>query len=196
MTATPTAEQAWMPVVRFLTLYTEKLRILRLIGCQETPARWVLLIFPALFLVMAYLVSAYPEILWLRWVCGVFTAYIIADYLLANTAIAYVTRSPKNPLRSVILTLGVFANVALGFSVWHALQASSFAPTLTFVSAIYFSFTTIATVGYGDITPRSPLAQLTVVSEIMVGVYLLAVILAVVTGWAPSTVDTVDPRGR
>jgi len=172
------------------------LRILRLLRLQETPAPWVLLVTPSLFLLMAYLVSAYPDAPCLRWGCGLVSAYIIADYLLANTAVAYVTRSPKNPLRSVLLTLGVFANVALGFSVWHTLQASSFVPTLTFVSAIYFSFTTIATVGYGDITPRSPLAQLTVVSEIMVGLYLLAVILAVVTSWAPSAADTVDPREK
>ncbi len=61
------------------------------------------------------------------------------------------------------------------------------------MSAIYFSFVTIATVGYGDIAPKSTLAQFTVVSEIMVGLYLLAVILGIVARWVPRSAGATKP---
>jgi len=44
--------------------------------------------------------------------------------------------------------------------------------------ATYFSFVTIATLGYGDITPKVPFAQMLVVSEAMFGQFYVAVIIA------------------
>lgn len=44
--------------------------------------------------------------------------------------------------------------------------------------AIYFSFTTLTTLGYGDITPQLPLAQSYAVMEAAIGQIFLAVIVA------------------
>jgi hypothetical protein len=43
---------------------------------------------------------------------------------------------------------------------------------------VYFSFTTLATVGYGDITPVGPLVRSVAVLEIITGVFFTAVIIA------------------
>ncbi|MDZ8119467.1 potassium channel family protein [Pontiella agarivorans] len=44
--------------------------------------------------------------------------------------------------------------------------------------AVYFSFTTLTTLGYGDITPQTPLAQSYAMMEAVIGQVFLAVIVA------------------
>jgi hypothetical protein len=46
------------------------------------------------------------------------------------------------------------------------------------VQLIYFSFVTIATLGYGDIVPRLPLAQMLAVVEAVAGQFYIAVVIA------------------
>jgi hypothetical protein len=46
------------------------------------------------------------------------------------------------------------------------------------VQLTYFSFITIATVGYGDIAPRLPLAQMLAVLQAVVGQFYVAVVIA------------------
>jgi len=46
------------------------------------------------------------------------------------------------------------------------------------VQLIYFSFVTIATLGYGDITPRLPLVQMLTVLEAVGGQFYVAVVIA------------------
>jgi len=75
------------------------------------------------------------------------------------------------------------------FSALYALDPASFsfpAPAAITLAehgavdaqATYFSFVTIATLGYGDITPKLPFAQMLVVSEAMFGQFYVAVIIA------------------
>src|SRR5262249_17894003 len=54
------------------------------------------------------------------------------------------------------------------------------------VQLIYFSFVTIATLGFGDISPRLPLAQMLVVLEAVLGQFYVAVVIAwLVSVYAP-----------
>jgi voltage-gated potassium channel Kch len=46
----------------------------------------------------------------------------------------------------------------------------------------YFSFVTLATLGYGDISPASPIAQVIVILEAVTGVFYLAVVVASLIG--------------
>ncbi len=48
--------------------------------------------------------------------------------------------------------------------------------------AVYFSFTTLTTLGYGDITPVSPVARSFVVTEAIIGPLYLAILLARLMG--------------
>ena len=51
-----------------------------------------------------------------------------------------------------------------------------------FAAAIYFSFVTITTLGYGDISPVLPLARFLVFMEAIVGVFYMAILVASLVG--------------
>lgn len=51
-----------------------------------------------------------------------------------------------------------------------------------FSAAIYFSFVTITTLGYGDISPVLPLARFLVYMEAIVGVFYMAILVASLIG--------------
>jgi len=48
----------------------------------------------------------------------------------------------------------------------------------SFSAVSYFSFVTLSTLGYGDITPTNSLSQFFVYSESIVGVFYMAIIVA------------------
>jgi voltage-gated potassium channel Kch len=50
-------------------------------------------------------------------------------------------------------------------------------PTMT-----YFSFVTLATLGYGDISPASPIAQVIVILEAVTGAFYMAIVVASLIG--------------
>lgn len=69
------------------------------------------------------------------------------------------------------------------WSLWKLNPSESFnnlSSTPTFGEFFYFSVVTLATLGYGDITPKSAIARGLVVSEIVLGIGWITVIFAVV----------------
>jgi voltage-gated potassium channel Kch len=80
------------------------------------------------------------------------------------------------------LSAYLLAGVFFGVLYWALEQvwAGSFALTgeFTRVSAIYFSFVTLATLGYGDIVPRSDVARGLAIVEAIGGQLFLAVLVA------------------
>jgi uncharacterized membrane protein len=55
-------------------------------------------------------------------------------------------------------------------------------PHLLQLDLLYFSFVTLATVGYGDILPTSETARMLAMIEAVVGQFYVAVIVAVFVG--------------
>ena len=51
-----------------------------------------------------------------------------------------------------------------------------------FANAVYFSFVTITTLGYGDISPALPLPRFLVYMEAIVGVFYMAILVASLIG--------------
>ena len=47
-----------------------------------------------------------------------------------------------------------------------------------FSRVAYFSFVTLTTLGYGDISPKLPLAQVVVYLEAMTGIFYMAIVVA------------------
>jgi len=47
-----------------------------------------------------------------------------------------------------------------------------------FAQVLYFSFATLTTLGYGDISPKNPITQFFVYSEAIVGVFYMAIIVS------------------
>ena len=64
-----------------------------------------------------------------------------------------------------------------------AFNGVSHAPWLdNFATAVYFSFVTITTLGYGDISPAVPLTRFLVYMEAIVGVFYMAILVASLIG--------------
>lgn len=91
------------------------------------------------------------------------------------------------PVPLFALIGNVIGGIVLGYAEVYLSLASKhligFSKNLDIVSAIYFSLVTFATVGYGDFYPDSLLAKLLVCSEIIVALFILAVVLSTSTSW-------------
>jgi hypothetical protein len=103
----------------------------------------------------------------------------------------YVLRSPRITADTIFAAVVAFQLLALAFAVlYHAIAAiapHSFAFSQgapgdehegLLVQLIYFSFVTIATLGYGDIVPRAPLTQMIATVEATLGQFYIAVVIA------------------
>jgi hypothetical protein len=112
--------------------------------------------------------------------------FLIADILLSHTSIAFISRFPAHPIRSVVFALVSLFTVAVSFAALYLTRSTDFSVPLTLVRAIYFSVVTMTTLGFGDIYPLcdATLVQLLVIAELLVGIYFVVVLLAVVASWA------------
>ena len=54
--------------------------------------------------------------------------------------------------------------------------------TENFFAAIYYSFVTLTTLGYGEITPVLPIARFLAIAEAIVGVFYIAILVASLVG--------------
>jgi voltage-gated potassium channel len=61
-------------------------------------------------------------------------------------------------------------------------QARAFSEPLSRTDGLYFTVTTFATVGYGDITPQTELARVLVTVQMLVGLVAVGIIAKVVLG--------------
>jgi hypothetical protein len=117
-----------------------------------------------------------------------FIALIIwrfVDIFVTNISITFTSRFPANPIRSVLYSVVGYIQIALSFAFFYVvLGKDNFANNVDAVSSIFYSFCTIATVGYGDLLPSTPLSRLLVVSELVLGLFFVAIILGQVAGWA------------
>lgn len=103
----------------------------------------------------------------------------------------YVLVSPRVTLDTIFAAIVAYQLAALAFAVLYHLIVA-FAPhSFAFpqnvpgdereglmVQLIYFSFVTIATLGYGDIVPRAPLTQMIASVEATLGQFYIAVVIA------------------
>lgn len=95
----------------------------------------------------------------------IFTSFVssclIADIMLTHAAIAFASRWPADPFRSVVFSFFGFIQLALGFAVLYAAVEPSFARPETnpirlgITDAFFVSFLIITTVGWADMLPVS-----------------------------------------
>jgi hypothetical protein len=84
------------------------------------------------------------------------------------------------------------------WSLWKVSPLGSFNGLPTnpkFGHFFYFSVITIGTLGYGDITPQSPLARALAISEVVVGIgWITVVFAAVISHLQPRLIDIATQR--
>jgi hypothetical protein len=119
----------------------------------------------------------------------VFFVYVVAILL---THVARAKRADAETLygaAAVYLLLGLLW--ALGFEIGETLRPGSLTLGLggeaiggpgNFRTLIYYSFVTITTLGYGDVTPTSELARLLALLEAVLGQLFLVVVVARLVG--------------
>lgn len=113
------------------------------------------------------------------------------------------------PLTRVIESVAVVATllVVVFATTYRALShrdPAAFSESLDHVGALYFTLTTLATVGYGDVSPRSDAARIVVMLQIVANVVVLGVAVKVLFGvarrrgrpvWAAHTSSSSDDPG-
>jgi hypothetical protein len=139
-----------------------------------------------------YLLPQYARPFW-RMGLGVLAAALAADILTVNSAIAFVSRGPAHPLRSAIFGVSALAQLGTVFAVFYAcLREGLCRPVLPVFDVLYFSFVTMATVGYGDLRPAdygglADLLKLVVIAQLLISIFFAGVILTTVVQWANET---------
>lgn len=118
---------------------------------------------------------------------AILTAAVIAIVARALVASRVIDGPTVRAVLSVYLLLALlFASVlqCLGVFISPFLHGASDPPTAS--QTLYFSVVTMATVGYGDITPVSSVARGIVVAEALTGqLYLVSVVAAVISRYRP-----------
>lgn len=94
-----------------------------------------------------------------------------------------IARDPHPRARAFEALTTSFPIAILVFATTYFLMgqadAASFTQPLTRVDALYFTVVTFATVGFGDVTPVSELARLTVTVQIVVDLILVGLVVRV-----------------
>ena len=82
---------------------------------------------------------------------------------------------------SIYVLVGIFWYLLFMFLLMidpDSFHIRNFNPEMVSIDMIYFSFTTLTTLGYGDITPLSYTAKMWSITEAMMGVMFLAVMIS------------------
>jgi voltage-gated potassium channel len=111
-----------------------------------------------------------------------------------------VTRSPSPRLRgiegvafSVPLLILVFASAYVSMST---IDAGSFTAPLSKVDSVYFTVTVFATVGFGDITPKTEIARILVTIQMIADLVLIGVLAKVLLGVVQQRRRILDSAGE
>ena len=115
-----------------------------------------------------------------------FVGALALGVLLVIFEVRGILASPFPLLRAIrVLALGLpllLVLFAATYIVVDGQQANAFSEPLSRTDGLYFTVTTFATVGYGDISPRTELARLLVTVQMIVGLIAVGVIAKVVLG--------------
>jgi voltage-gated potassium channel len=129
-----------------------------------------------------------PAAAWIRlaaiWL--IFLGVIVLQVRVVVTAKVPQIRAAEAVVESGFIFLCLFA---LLYASMSAADQAAFSEPLSKIDALYFTTTTFATVGFGDITARSDLARAVVTIQMIAGLGLLAMVAKVVFFAAQRSVD-------
>lgn len=87
------------------------------------------------------------------------------------------SRNLKDPSRSLFFAFGHYIEIGLSMGYIYWFHGNFNDNAMTISKSVYFSFVTMTTIGYGDITPNSDLTRLLVTGHTIVGVFMLATVI-------------------
>lgn len=87
-----------------------------------------------------------------------------------------------------VATVFIVAMASIHYSL-AAATPSSYSEELSRLDALYFTVTTLATVGYGDITPTSDVTRSLTMLQMVLGIALLGAGIRVLLGMARSVAE-------
>jgi hypothetical protein len=132
-----------------------------------------------------YLVSRFLFALALATVISKSIALVLVVGVIQASSLVYLLRivfpigdrNLKDPSRSLFFAFGHYIEIGLsmGYVYWCLGTFNDAAMTIS--KSVYFSFVTMTTIGYGDITPNSDLTRLLVTGHTIVGVFMLATVI-------------------
>jgi hypothetical protein len=118
-------------------------------------------------------------------------AFLILDTILFTSANVLSSQRPRFPPRSIVRAILGLIQLVFGFALLYAgtgfnFMVSGKSTCLDLKQSLYFSIVTMATLGYGDITPslNSSVMLLALVAlEILCGLFYLSVFVATTVSW-------------
>jgi hypothetical protein len=146
----------------------------------RTRAGWILAVV-AIAVGLRLQASAHPGLGTLSYALWALIALIAAA-----TAVRFALRAREVGSEQIYAALSAYLLTGLFFGAihwsiedtWPSSYAASSGAPLTVSTAIYFSFVTLATVGYGDVVPAGEISRGVAMLEALVGQLYLAVMVA------------------
>jgi hypothetical protein len=178
------------PVILFVINMTILLTAVAVVGRSRLMlVIAVILVLPAIVFRFLALESGLPGYLALTWgFNAVFYAYILANLL------HYVLRRDFMTSDKLYGAVAAYILVAILWAYLHGVTQYFYPGAYAFggvpkaldmAELIYFSFTTLATVGFGDITPALVHSRFLTILEMVTGVMYVAILIARLTGVYP-----------
>jgi hypothetical protein len=88
----------------------------------------------------------------------------------------------------VVFTLAAYLQIILTYAYFYAVGGKAWFPKYEALrDAIYFSFCSILTIGYGKLEPTELIPRGVVISELLLGLFFIVVIVGQVVAWATQT---------
>jgi hypothetical protein len=184
-------------------MYLYALLVALSVSGTSATGRFLLIVLWALSLVTRLFMPAGQETLFFVLSKGMAVALLIAVIFHISHYIMTSHRVTVNALfAAVVIYILITLLFAQLYSIINILSPGSFSfpgstagmkGSLADITFNYYSFITIATLGYGDIAPRYPLAQMLASIEAVIGQFYVAIVVA----WLVSlyTTDIGRPNG-
>lgn len=146
---------------------------------------WLIYDFYILFIFESISVQHYPLLIFFTSFQIVQVVYSCLYYNFFRSAFK-VEAKVHNFDRSIVLILFNYFEIAMLYSILFMINESAFNTnnnTLDhWYDALYFSISTITTLGYGDVYPNGMNSKLLVSSEVLIGTVILVIALARIVG--------------
>jgi voltage-gated potassium channel len=117
---------------------------------------------------------------------ALFVGALLLAALVVIAEVRGILASPRPLLRAIrVIALGLPLLLVLFAATYITVagqQTNAFTEPLSRTDGLYFTVTTFATVGYGDISPQTELARVLVTVQMLVGLVAVGVIAKVVLG--------------